>query len=982
MRQEHHAHDKWLVWEVMGPGGVKERQIKSSQCEHFTTSGVSTCRKCLGLLRQSHPFRNALVRLRRCGPSRDRRVTLAVSHHQPGRKRIADPTLSDEKADAGNKRGAAAQVHLTSTLERRTEHGEADASKSAIAHMLTEYMKNSRHQGEKSNKRIHGFLCTLRITGGAHMYNFLRANLNLPHERTVRRWTQETQPRPFVPGVHRRNFEIIRDLYKDIMVLKGIEGPVPCLLAEDETAVNAVLRWDSKTDTIVGSCGPLCAQGCSTKKECKARGCGDPHACLFTTDRVCMIVGDNGASFQRLEDFVKSQRVARYLRVLIVNPLHRALPQLPVVLVATCSTFDYQTYLVPQWNEVERLFREVIEPIGLVFHGHSSDGDSRRRRAFMLHGASEVGVRCGIAAEGFTLYSRFDENTGHNIINLDQDYLHNIKKLVNCMQHASRRLLLGPNKFASLECLLGLVNEVPEQDHGIRRSDLVRDGFMAMDVPSALRLCSAKALRTMEEVSLHGWGDRPAIPYLAGSLRMLKLVHTYTSCFLSKNISYWERVENAATVATYLRLWREWVRNSDDLDLNEHYATREASQDAILSCHFIVLLIYLFRDDYPNLDIPFDRCGSDACEDLFSMLGSFVKNKRTYSVFDALQTVRSNLATTTAWAQGLFRKASRNRTRRRVWEEGPGVPPNPRNWPTDDQLAASWEKGRLLAYSWALTDGMRPGSTNPRARPRNRVYPQWWVNPHDFDGRASAPGNEEDVMDQEDEAGGEEVQNNQDDDDHDDDDDSSSDDEDDNVPLGMILQMCLSQPNRNISQTMVVPGTLQRRHKESVLAELAGRGVNVSTDRGLRVRSAHAHGNEIPFNPAEDDWMMSLGSDIAVHCDGNNWIGKVISVKKKNGRRWTKYIRPVCLHEDRQSLGDLYVTCHYYTRVRSVEHGGLLAFKFDGSGPDPVHIHVMEIIGPVQLKYHPSSRLYTLDKAGARILQAQSSGVTSWDPSA
>lgn len=94
------------------------------------------------------------------------------------------------------------------------------------------------------------------------------------------------------------------------------------------------------------------------------------------------------------------------------------------------------------------------------------------------------------------------------------------------------------------------------------------------------------------------------------------------------------------------------------------------------------------------------------------------------------------------------------------------------------------------------------------------------------------------------------------------------------------------------------------------------------------MRSAHAHGNEIPFNPAEDDWMMSLGCDIAVHCDGNQWIGKVISVKKKNGRRWTKYTRPVCLHEDRQSLGDLdlYVTCHY------ILHSGPFcgAWKFIG----------------------------------------------------
>ena len=101
-------------------------------------------------------------------------------------------------------------------------------------------------------------------------------------------------------------------------------------------------------------------------------------------------------------------------------------------------------------------------------------------------------------------------------------------------------------------------------------------------------------------------------------------------------------------------------------------------------------------------------------------------------------------------------------------------------------------------------------------------------------------------------------------------------------------------------------------------------------------------------------------------------------MKKKNRKRWTKYTKPVVLHKDRTPLGDLYVTCHYYERVRSTEHRNLMAFKFNRARAD--HIHVQEIICPVNMTYHQTSELYTLNMESVHILRTQSNGQTTWDP--
>ena len=88
-------------------------------------------------------------------------------------------------------------------------------------------------------------------------------------------------------------------------------------------------------------------------------GCADTHACMYEGDEVAFVIGDDGElTYTRLTEYVRTRKVARLMRLIIINPLVEQLPPLPVMVVGTCSTFSYEDYLVPQWRAVESMFRE------------------------------------------------------------------------------------------------------------------------------------------------------------------------------------------------------------------------------------------------------------------------------------------------------------------------------------------------------------------------------------------------------------------------------------------------------------------------------------------------------------------------------------------------------------------------------------------------------------------------------------------------
>jgi hypothetical protein len=59
--------------------------------------------------------------------------------------------------------------------------------------------------------------------------------------------------------------------------------------------------------------------------------------------------------------------------------------------------------------------------------------------------------------------------------------------------------------------------------------------------------------------------------------------------------------------------------------------------DVQMSCHFVVPLIRLFRDQYPTFPVPLHLIGSDACEIFFSKVDSMVGMERAYNFHELIR---------------------------------------------------------------------------------------------------------------------------------------------------------------------------------------------------------------------------------------------------------------------------------------------------------------------------------------------------------
>ena len=61
-----------------------------------------------------------------------------------------------------------------------------------------------------------------------------------------------------------------------------------------------------------------------------------------------------------------------------------------------------------------------------------------------------------------------------------------------------------------------------------------------------------------------------------------------------------------------------------------NFISYQCCSDVIMSCHFAVLILQMFRDVAPSMEIPLGLTGTDCCEAYFSKNGSFVMKRHVY----------------------------------------------------------------------------------------------------------------------------------------------------------------------------------------------------------------------------------------------------------------------------------------------------------------------------------------------------------------
>ena len=854
----------------------------------------------------------------------------------------------------------------------------AFTKKQAPIVIVEDILKRIGHSGHglRTSPETDALQMYLRQGVGKKIYAVMSANLGLQHERTARKHLRTGAS--FKYGVHEDNFVLAAHIYKETKKQLGIDGLILTQMSEDETQIINQPSWFVEGDCIIGFCGRHCTNKCAKVAGCRKRGeCESVHQCDHTgTNHVKIGTGESG--YDIMESQYQSMRVATNLRVVIINPLHPQLPRLPILLMGTCNAFAAADFVRPQWILLEALYDKHLAPVLGPMIGHASDGDPRRRklqRADMLRKGDNMFT---LEPPSFTHSMRVftDTNGQEQFRDLhDQDYIHCGKKLINALHQSSRVLTVGPQKTAHMNHLTAVMDDTTNLSHGLRSGDDRRSGYTAMDWPSAERLMSPRVLECLEGMWKGVGGRRPTYPEAQGTWRFLFVVRKFVNIFQSRVLSYKQRIENAAYVVTYLRLWRQWAKQATHVCAKSAFISDEAFVDTLLQCHSAVLLIVAGSKNTPDTPIHFDRTGTDCNEDFFSQLGSWVMNKRTYTVLAALDTTRALYKMIALASEGRVELPKHNVKLFTHWTddtllEGSSVP-DYTNYPTDDDIKKSWNAGVILARRNARTDGMEPRRRNAR----------WWKFPEEDDltVAASEAMGYEDVLNEGKQPEANDINeedNNENNDDDDDDDDHDSGN--DNVsgaldPAVAAADFCrevvLADEQRHhttVAQVVYHP-TLQRNlHKRSLLAFYYS-GRTLSSDRVVRARSdrdaPEAQAEDMRIELRTQSWLVHLGGDIAVvfvEPNGSKvaYYGRVTRMicRSRDGKNPRDYRLPVKMLDDKSKMPNVRIQCHWY---KSGQYSPRI-LTLTEADINPVHIE--EVICPVTITYREAHDNYEVDE--------------------
>ena len=131
------------------------------------------------------------------------------------------------------------------------------------------------------------------------MYDFFTLNYRGPSNSTTKR--ENRKGVVFVSGEHAEVFRSVAEIYKQAKDMHEIIGPVPVILAKDETKVKSRVAWEAKWDTLAGFCGPW-----------------DDHVCIPDYKPV---VGSGVGGYNKVLDSFRTDKVGGFAKVVVVNSL-------------------------------------------------------------------------------------------------------------------------------------------------------------------------------------------------------------------------------------------------------------------------------------------------------------------------------------------------------------------------------------------------------------------------------------------------------------------------------------------------------------------------------------------------------------------------------------------------------------------------------------------------------------------------------------
>ena len=506
--------------------------------------------------------------------------------------------------------------------------------------------KRSRNmRWHTSSKRI---FAVLRKFGGPKTTRFIHETLESAADSTIAAEWRRTKMY-FDPGELEAVAARVGEVYRAIKEQKGITGPVLYERAEDDTTVPGASEFNQRLDSLIGFCGRRTREG-------------HPHVC----DPNCSIViGEGEDAYQIIEDAHADYQLAGYIRVVVINPLHKELPRLTVVLHAHCNRMT-RAWFRQQWAVEEEIFERLVSPSLGDDVGPASDGDARRfaeQLMLMLISPSLPG-RFGLITPGFTHSCKLLANGAIAHCNA-QDVRHNFAKLGSHTDSDVRRVQWGA--WPATHTVIVRIFEgrrFAVSEHGLTAAAAYRSDRMNKRAPAVN--CARKVRACMQRM-VDGDAAYQPEPEVKGTLYYTKLISYFIVFNMGEKATLYERVKMASYVIFTLRRARGHVADTTGLQLKLHFLPRQTYEHVILGSFSAVLKILAATlPRYAALPICLDKSGSNSCEETFAELGGFgrvVAGRRNYTANGALGTA-GDLNTLELYAhddkEGRLRYGSKN----------------------------------------------------------------------------------------------------------------------------------------------------------------------------------------------------------------------------------------------------------------------------------------------------------------------------------
>lgn len=444
--------------------------------------------------------------------------------------------------------------------------------------------KNSENKQNIYDDNFKKFALYLFYSGGKLLYETLHSNMNniLPSLSTLYRYKNKIKSRM---DEGQLDFEGLNRFLEERNLAKIV------WISEDGTRINGKIEYDARTNTILGFVLPL------------NKGIPNNKAYLATSAEV-------------IENYFLTCEKAEYAYCIMAQPLHDTSPAFCLSVFGTNNKFTYLD-VSSRWE----IIKSEAAKFGIKILGFSSDGDPRLLKAMK----NDAGFPCEPNENEW--YHLSDPYSDSSFI---QDQTHILTKLRTRFLKPGIKLPMG--KFeATVNHMNILIGQKSKDQHLLTKSDLTLEDKMNFD--SARKMCSSKVQKLLAEVD----NSMATIIYL-------KIMDNLINSFISVDQSLRDRIFKIWYCVFFLRIWRQWIKEQSDLNLQEHFITLNCYTCIEINAHMLLKLVQTFKSNNeltPDMFCPW-LFSSQPCEALFRSARSMTSTFSTvinFSIKDFLSRI-------------------------------------------------------------------------------------------------------------------------------------------------------------------------------------------------------------------------------------------------------------------------------------------------------------------------------------------------------